>query len=157
MLVMPFFFVRLGVKWMLFVGMLAWVVRYGLFALAASNEIFWMVMIGIILHGICYDFFFVAGQIYVDQKAPRAIRGQAQGFLVQVTQGLGMFAGAQIFGKIFNWLTQEKGTELLINWRTFWAIPAILAGVIMVIFAFLFKVDVRKGETSGDGTQSRTE
>ena len=94
MLVMPFFFVRLGVKWMLAVGMLAWVTRYALFSLGAPDEIRWMIIGGIVLHGICYDFFFVTGQIYTDQAAPRQIRAQAQGMLVLFTLGLGMAVGA---------------------------------------------------------------
>lgn len=100
MLVMPFFFARLGVKKMLAVGMLAWVVRYGLFAFGAPESVRWMVLVGIVLHGICYDFFFVTGQIYTDQIAPKKIRGQAQGMLVLFTLGLGMFIGAQVAGRI---------------------------------------------------------
>jgi nucleoside transporter len=100
MLIMPFFFVRLGVKWMLAVGMLAWVSRYLLFSLGAPEEVRWMVLLGILLHGICYDFFFVTGQIYTDQKSPRHLRGQAQGLLVLFTLGLGMLIGAQIAGQI---------------------------------------------------------
>jgi len=100
MLVMPLFFARLGVKWMLAVGMLAWVVRYALFAFGAPDEIRWMIILGIVLHGICYDFFFVTGQIYTDQAAPKQIRAQAQGMLVLFTLGLGMMIGAQIAGQI---------------------------------------------------------
>lgn len=100
MLVMPLFFARLGVKWMLAVGMLAWVTRYALFALGAPDEVRWMIIGGIVLHGICYDFFFVTGQIYTDQAAPKEIRAQAQGMLVLFTLGLGMFIGAQVAGKI---------------------------------------------------------
>lgn len=100
MLVMPFFFARLGVKKMLAVGMLAWVVRYGLFAFGAPESVRWMVLVGIVLHGICYDFFFVTGQIYTDQIAPKKIRGQAQGMLVLFTLGLGMFIGAQVAGRV---------------------------------------------------------
>ncbi|MBW3596362.1 MAG: MFS transporter [Planctomycetes bacterium] len=98
MAVMPLFFARLGVKWMLFVGMLAWVARYTLFALGAPTGVAWMVLGGIILHGICYDFFFVTGQIYTDKAAPSHIRAQAQGMLVLFTLGLGMFIGAQVAG-----------------------------------------------------------
>ena len=100
MLIMPVFFARLGVKWMLFVGMLAWVIRYALFALGADAGVAWMVLAGIVLHGICYDFFFVTGQIYTDRVAPSAIRGQAQGMLVLFTLGLGMFIGAQVAGRV---------------------------------------------------------
>jgi nucleoside transporter len=100
MLVMPFFFARLGVKWMLAVGMLAWVTRYALFSLGAPDEIRWMIIAGIVLHGICYDFFFVTGQIYTDQVAPQQIRAQAQGMLVLFTLGLGMAIGAQVAGEI---------------------------------------------------------
>ncbi|MEW6306729.1 MAG: MFS transporter [Verrucomicrobiota bacterium] len=100
MLVMPFFFARLGVKWMLAVGMLAWVLRYTLFSLGAPDEVRWMILVGVLLHGICYDFFFVTGQIYTDQVAPKHIRGQAQGMLVLFTLGLGMMIGAQVAGRI---------------------------------------------------------
>jgi nucleoside transporter len=100
MLVMPLFFRRLGVKWMLAVGMLAWVLRYGLFAIGASNQVTWMILSGILLHGICYDFFFVTGQIYTDQVAPKQIRAQAQGMLVLFTLGLGMTIGAQVAGRV---------------------------------------------------------
>jgi nucleoside transporter len=100
MVVMPLFFLRLGVKWMLAVGMLAWVTRYALFALGAPHQIAWMIIVGIVLHGICYDFFFVTGQIYTDQAAPKQIRAQAQGLLVLFTLGLGMFIGAQVAGRI---------------------------------------------------------
>jgi nucleoside transporter len=100
MLVMPFFFRRLGVKWMLAVGMLAWVARYALFAVGATDQVTWMILSGILLHGICYDFFFVTGQIYTDQIAPKQIRAQAQGMLVLFTLGLGMTIGAQVAGRI---------------------------------------------------------
>jgi nucleoside transporter len=140
MLVMPLFFIRLGVKWMLVVGMLAWVLRYGLFAGAASGGPGALVVGGILLHGICYDFFFVTGQIYVDKKAPSAIRSQAQGFLVLVTQGLGMLIGAQIMGRIVAAYTPAKDQE---NWRMIWLIPCVAAAVITVLFFALFREDSR--------------
>ena len=111
MLVMPLFFARLGVKWMLFVGMLAWVVRYSLFAMGASDGVAWMVLGGVVLHGICYDFFFVTGQIYTDRVAPPAIRGQAQGMLVLFTLGLGMLIGAQVAGEVEERYTPESGKQ----------------------------------------------
>lgn len=112
MLVMPFFFRRLGVKWMLAVGMAAWVLRYGLFAVGASDQVRWMILVGVMLHGICYDFFFVTGQIYTDQKAPRALRAQAQGLLVLFTLGLGMAIGAQVAGRVEAACTPEASLEL---------------------------------------------
>ncbi len=139
MVLMPFFFRRLGVKWMLGVGMLAWTIRYGLFAAAAPSGIFWMIMTGIVLHGICYDFFFVTGQIYVDKRSNEKIRGQAQGFLVLVTYGVGMFIGNFIAGILFNWQVGEAGTAL--DWQTFWFIPAGAALVVMVLFVLIFKDD----------------
>jgi len=112
MLAMPLFFARLGVKWMLLVGMLAWVARYGLFAGADDANIRWMVLIGILLHGICYDFFFVTGFIYTDKKCSKDIRGQAQGMLVLVTQGLGLGLGAQIMGSIVGAYTPAEAAAL---------------------------------------------
>jgi nucleoside transporter len=100
MLVMPWFFARLGVKWMLLAGMAAWVVRYTLFALGAPEGIDWMILLGVMLHGVCYDFFFVTGQIYTDAASPPGLRAQAQGLLVLFTLGLGMAIGALAAGRI---------------------------------------------------------
>ncbi|WP_437225310.1 MFS transporter [Planctomicrobium sp. SH661] len=113
MLVMPFFFARLGVKWMLLTGMLAWVARYTLFAIGAPSGQVSLVVIGILLHGICYDFFFVTGQIYTDRKAPGPIRAQAQGLLVSLTLGIGMLIGAQSAGRIEALATSPKPPELV--------------------------------------------
>lgn len=112
MLLMPLFFARLGVKWMLLVGMAAWVVRYGLFAAANDDNIKWMVFLGILLHGICYDFFFVTGFIYTDKKCTSDIRGQAQGLLVLVTQGLGLGLGAQLVGRLVGAATPPEALAL---------------------------------------------
>lgn len=140
MLLMPLFFVRLGVKRMLALGMLAWVIRYGLFAGADSGDIRWMVMLGILLHGICYDFFFVTGFIYTDKKCTKEIRGQAQGLLVLVTQGLGLGLGAQIMGRIVAHYTRGEADQanVMIDWQTVWLIPCVAAGVILVLFVLLF-------------------
>jgi nucleoside transporter len=96
MLLVPFFFRKLGVKWMIVVGMLAWVLRYVLFSLGAPEQVVWMLFAGLALHGICYDFFFVTGFMYTDKTAPKEIRGQAQSMLVFFTQGVGMFIGYKI-------------------------------------------------------------
>ncbi|MDX9911188.1 MAG: nucleoside permease [Phycisphaerales bacterium] len=139
MLVMPLCFARLGVKWMLAVGMLAWVVRYGLFAGAADDQIKWMVLGGVVLHGICYDFFFVTGQIYVDNKAGVKIRSQAQGFFVLITQGLGMLIGAQLIGRLVGHYTKTDGTVSIIDWKTVWTYPAVFALGVLVVFVLLFR------------------
>jgi nucleoside transporter len=100
LLVMPWFFARLGVKWMLIVGMLSWGVRYLLFVLGYNTGILWLLYLGIVLHGVCYDFFFVTAYIYTDKKAWDAIRAKAQGFIALVTLGLGMFVGTTLSGKV---------------------------------------------------------
>jgi nucleoside transporter len=139
MVLMPFFFIRLGVKWMLVVGMGAWVLRYALFAMAAPDAVFWMIVGGILLHGICYDFFFVTGQIYVDKKSTPAIRGQAQGFLIFVTYGVGMLIGAQVAGNVYNSFLGDAPALTLDQWQSFWWIPAAFAAAVMVFFAITFR------------------
>lgn len=150
MLLMPLFFARLGVKYMLLVGMLAWVARYLLFAVGAPDAVFWTVATGILLHGICYDFFFVTGQIYIDKKATPAIRGQAQGFIVLVTYGIGMFIGAQIAGNVFNAFLGGATTLTLDQWESFWYIPAAFAAAVALFFALTFndRVDRDKDSTA---------
>ncbi len=138
MLLIPFFFRRLGVKWMLLVGMVAWMVRYLLFAFGAPDTVTWMILLGILLHGICYDFFFVTGQIYVDKKSTPAIRGQAQGFLVLVTYGVGMLIGAQVAGNVFNSFLGEAQALDLNQWKNFWFVPAAFAAVVALFFALTF-------------------
>lgn len=136
MLVMPFFFARLGVKKMLLVGMLAWTVRYFMFAFGDNQTMVWMLYGGIILHGICYDFFFVTGQIYVDKKAPDAIRSKAQGFLTFATLGVGMFIGSTISGYVVQHYSPEEGIKL---WKQIWIVPAVGSLVVLLLFAFFFK------------------
>jgi MFS family permease len=138
MVLMPFFFARLGVKWMLLAGMLAWVIRYALFAIGAPEGIQWMIMVGIAMHGICYDFFFVTGQIYVDKKSNEKIRGQAQGFLVLVTYGVGMLIGAQIAGAVYNSFLQDQASLTPDQWQKFWWIPAFFAVGVIVTFGLFF-------------------
>lgn len=139
MLLIPVFFRRFGVKWMLLIGMGAWALRYGLFSMAAPDSVTWMILLGILLHGICYDFFFVTGQIYVDKKSTPAVRGQAQGFLVLVTYGVGMFIGAQVAGIVFNSFLGGASALTLDQWKSFWLIPAGLAVVVMIFFALMFR------------------
>jgi fucose permease len=148
MLLMPWFFVRLGVKKMLLVGMGAWVLRYALFAMAAPDAVFWMIVGGILLHGICYDFFFVTGQIYVDKKSNPGIRGQAQGFFVLVTYGVGMLIGAQIAGNVYNRFLAGAESLTLELWRSFWWLPAAFAAAVLVFFALAFREKATAGATN---------
>ncbi len=139
MLLMPLLFARLGVKWMLAAGMLAWVLRYALFALGAPELVNWMILTGIALHGICYDFFFVTGQIYVDTKSSPEIRGQAQGLIVFVTYGVGMLVGAQIAGAVYDSFLKDAKSLSLLQWQNFWWIPSIFAAIVLFIFIALFR------------------
>lgn len=139
MLLMPLFFVRLGVKKMLAFGMLAWVIRYALFSFAAVDEITWMILVGIALHGICYDFFFVTGQIYMDKKADKTIRGQAQGLIIFTTYGIGMLVGTQVGGAVYNAFIGVKNQLSLAEWKSFWLIPAAFALAVFFFFIFGFK------------------
>ena len=151
MIVMPFFFARLGVKKMLLTGMLAWVGRYFLFAFGSPDSLVWMYYLGILLHGICYDFFFVTGQIYVDNTAPNAIQAQAQGFIAFITYGVGMVIGSNLSGQVVKHFTTvstsaEGVVESVMAWQKIWLTPAILAGAILILFALLFKERNKGGD-----------
>jgi nucleoside transporter len=135
MVLMPWFFVRLGVKKMLLIGMLAWILRYVLFASGDMGDLVWMLYLGIILHGVCYDFFFVTGQIYVNKKAGTEIRASAQGLFALVTYGLGIGIGSVLSGQIVDLFTVE-GVK---DWSSIWWVPAIFAAVVTVFFFFTFK------------------
>ncbi|MEH0013828.1 MFS transporter [Citrobacter portucalensis] len=139
MLVIPFLFRRLGVKYMLLIGMCAWFVRYAFFAPGISEEGRFLLYLGILLHGVCYDFFFVVGFIYTDRIAGEKVKGQAQSMIVMFTYGIGMLLGSQISGALYNRLV--AGQTVPQAWTTFWWIPAVAAAVIAVIFLFSFKYD----------------
>ena len=143
MLVMPWFFRRLGVKWMLLVGMLAWTARYAFFAFGTHADLVWMLYAGILLHGVCYDFFFVTGQIYVDQKAPGDLRAAAQGFIAFVTLGVGMFIGSWASGKVVDAFVVGTGHD----WHRIWMIPAGGAAIVFLLFAFFFRSADVKSES----------
>jgi nucleoside transporter len=146
MMLMPLFFARLGVKWMLLVGMAAWALRYVLFAFGNGGGEMWMLVVGILLHGVCYDFFFVTGQIYVDSKSPRDSRAAAQGMLAFVTLGLGLFFGSLISGKIVASLATSEGS-IPHDWRSIWLAPAAMAAGVMVLFAIFFRDDIQEDDT----------
>ncbi len=138
MILMPWFMVRLGVKRILLIGMLAWTLRYILFAFGDVGGLAWMLYLGILLHGVCYDFFFVTGQIYVDQRAGVRIRAAAQGFIAFVTLGAGLFIGAWLSGAVVEAYTLS-GEVVPHDWRTIWLIPAAGAGGILLLFAAAFR------------------
>ncbi|MEK6321066.1 MAG: nucleoside permease [Acidobacteriota bacterium] len=135
MILMPFFFVRLGVKKMLLVGMLAWVARYALFANGNLGASVWMLYAGILLHGICFDFFFVTGQIYTDRKASKDIRASAQGFIALITYGVGIGLGSLVSGLVVDAFT-VNGVK---DWQTIWYIPSAFAAVIALFFVMAFR------------------
>jgi nucleoside transporter len=143
LLTLPWFLLRWGIKGVLLAGMVAWITRYGLFSLGALDTVTWMLILGICLHGPCYDFIYVGGQIYIDKKASPAIRAQAQGLFVLVSYGvgrlLGTFAGGQIFERV---VIDPGGPAALQQWQTFWLFPLTFALAATVTFLFGFRDDV---------------
>ncbi len=139
MLLIPWFFRRLGVKYMLAAGMLAWVARYVLFAYGNAGPGVWMFWLGILLHGICYDFFFVTGQIYIDRKASIALRAAAQGLIAFITYGLGMFVGSWLSGAVVDRYTQHVADgSAVYDWRAIWLFAAAASAIVLVAFLFTF-------------------
>jgi nucleoside transporter len=135
LLLMPVLFVRLGVKMMLAIGMAAWGLRYVFFAFGDAGSLFWMLLVGIVLHGICYDFFFVAGQIYTNKFAGDRFRSAAQGLITLATYGVGILVGSLLSGPIVDQFAVEGGH----NWQRIWIIPAVIAAVVLVLFFILFR------------------
>ncbi|MDW7692869.1 nucleoside permease [Flammeovirgaceae bacterium SG7u.111] len=145
LLVMPLFFKRLGVKKMLLVAMLAWAARYVFFAIGNNDEMVWMLYAGIILHGICYDFFFVTGQIYVDNKAGEGIKSSAQGLITFATYGLGMFIGSAVSGKVVKMYTYTGEADVIQHyWNPIWMVPAALSVFVLIFFFLLFREKVNQ-------------
>jgi nucleoside transporter len=141
MLLMPLFFVRLGVKKMLAIGMIAWVARYLFFAYGNADTNYWMLIGGIVLHGICYDFFFVTGQIYTDRLAGERFKSAAQGFITLATYGVGMLIGSIISGMVVDKYVIENGHQ----WYNIWMIPAAISAAVAIMFILFFS-DKKKAE-----------
>jgi nucleoside transporter len=135
MLLLPWFLTRMGVKRILLLGMAAWALRYFFFASGNAGSLVWMLYAGILLHGVCYDFFFVTGQIYVDQRAGLAVRAAAQGFLAFITQGVGLFIGAWASGAVVDAYRTADGHD----WHAIWMVPSAGALIILLVFAVLFR------------------
>ena len=136
LLIMPLMLKKLGFKRTLLIGMLAWAARYTLFAFGDAGSLIWLVVLGLVLHGVCYDFFFVAGQIYTDRFAPAKVRSAAQGLISLATYGVGLLIGSLISGPIVDAFLAADGTH---DWLTIWLIPAALAVLVTVFFASLFR------------------
>jgi nucleoside transporter len=154
MLLIPWFFRRLGVKYMLVAGMSAWVLRYLLFAFGNADSKVWMFWLGILLHGICYDFFFVTGQIYIDRKASAALRAAAQGLITFITYGAGMFVGSWLSGAVVERYTTTSATGATIHsWQSIWLVAASASAVVLVLFLVTFtdkeKAQVTAAESAG--------
>jgi nucleoside transporter len=138
---MPLFFARFGTKQMLLIGMVAWVVRYALFAYGDTGSNIWMLYGGIILHGICYDFFFVTGQIYTDHKAGERVRSSAQGLITLATYGLGMYIGFYLAGQ---YVDGHKVGEKMHDWNAIWIFPCLFALGVALLFFVFFKNDKKQ-------------
>ena len=139
-LLLPLFLNKYGIKKTLIVGMLAWSLRYVLFAFGDTGSNLWMLIFGIVLHGICYDFFFVSGQIYTDFKAGEKYKSSAQGLIALATYGVGMLIGFKMAGIITSkYVVKEMGEMIGHDWKEIWAYPAVFAAVVLVIFILTFK------------------
>ncbi len=139
MLIMPWVLRRMSVKGILLMGLAAWAIRYALLAHGDAGPGVWMFYVAIILHGVCYDFFFMTGQLYTDQQAPAHLRSAAQGFITFITYGVGMYAGSLISGNALDFFTTGSGATAVRDWKHFWLSSAAGAFVILLIVALLFR------------------
>ena len=142
MLILPFFLNKYGVKKVFLIGMISWLLRYISFAYGNINELAWMIYLGILLHGLCYDFFFVTGQIYVDKTAPSYLKSSVQGMITFATYGLGMFIGTWFAGRIVDFYTVSGDPQ----WQQIWIVPAGIAFIVLLIFLLMFR------EKNADGS-----
>jgi len=154
MLAMPLVFRLLSVRSILLAGLMAWGVRYLLLGYGNPGAGVWMFYAAILLHGICYDFFFVTGQLYTDQEAPAHLRSTAQGFITFVTYGVGMLIGSLLSGTALDYFTDEAGRR---NWTGFWTSSALMSFAIMLLVLIFFRSGRRIEASSPQGTAQPSE
>jgi nucleoside transporter len=144
MLLIPFALQKFGIKKMLIVGLIAWIVRFICFGYGDGISSEWILYLAIILHGVCYDFFFVTGQIYTDNKAGEKIKSSAQGLITLATYGIGMGIGSILSGKVLDKYSTVEGTITKHDWTSVWMVPAGIAAVVLVLFVIFFKDNTAK-------------
>ena len=138
LLLLPLAYKRFGIKNILIIGLLAWIARFVFFAYGNASSSEWMLYGGIILHGVCFDFFFVSGMIYTDKKAGDKIKSSAQGLISLATYGLGMFIGSILSGIVKDTYTEGIGETAITNWTSVWMVPAGIAGAVLILFLLFF-------------------
>lgn len=138
MLLIPFLFAKLGVKRMLILSLVCWILRYLFFAFGDADNAMWMLLVGIALHGACYDFFFVTGQIYTEHVAGERIKNAAQGLITFATYGIGMFLGSYISGYLTEQYVIVGGGHTTYNWESVWLIPAYISVALLVLLVLFF-------------------
>jgi nucleoside transporter len=150
MLAMPWIFRRISVKAIFLIGLATWSFRYGLLAYGNSGAAIWMFYLAIIVHGVCYDFFFVTGMLYTDQEAPPALRNTAQGLYTFLTYGLGMLIGSQLSGIAVDYFTTNEGGKLVHHWTNFWLSSSLAAAVLFLAIAIFFggKTMIKSGQAT---------
>ena len=146
MLLLPLAYRRLGVKNILIIGLVAWIIRFLCFGYGTADTSAWMLYLAILLHGVCFDFFFVTGYIYTDYKAGEKIKSQAQGLITLATYGVGMLIGSIIAGKVKDMYT--SGDPAMTNWTDVWLVPAGIAVVVLILFIIMFRDNTKEGAKS---------